>query len=301
MALTDVIGRIFGPAFQTEYYQANIWPQLAADLSSELPFGDTLELPSDATTYALNSRTATQARSSTVTDHARSAPAVVNGSKVNLVVTEYDDVDVLIPTAAQNQVRPSFVSNAIFHSARIMSERLSNDIREKFDALTGTSVLGNIAVTAANFGNAAHVTLIMQRIRDADKSMNAGHLPRPGRYLSVGPTYYDLILQQLIDDKLFLVTGATDNAVVNAQIPRYRGFDIVMDDSLGVGETATDDANHNMYFGLRGEGISYATQVRNLRAFESENYKGIRVTGDLFHGNLVNQPSKVRIAKTVIS
>lgn len=305
MANSDIIARVFSPVFQEIYHQENIWLGLVRDFSNELEFGDRIELPSDALTgytpqQANSARLASQLSPASAADVAWGTPTVTSANKVDLIVNKLYELDTVIGRVAEGVVRPSLLESAVRHSAREFNEVINDDIRKEFDTAGSGQQVSNISVTAANFGNDAHVTAIIKAFRDASKSMNVGYLPKDNRYVVMSPAYYDLTVNWLIEEKLFLVQGGTDMAVINNTVPRFRGFDIYSDNSMASAETASS-ANHFMYWGLRGEGIGHAMKMRYMNVFESEQYKGMRAQSQVFYGNLINQPSKIRLTKTTIT
>ena len=74
-----------------------------------------------------------------------------------------------------------------------------------------------------------------------------------------------------------------------------------MDDGVDSGEDTGDDENHTMYFGLRGEGISFVQIMADMRVFISEVYQGRLAQGSMLYGTKINEPTKLRIVKTTIT
>ena len=138
---------------------------------------------------------------------------------------------------------------------------------------TDFSALITVANAAAFNGN-THREAIQKSIRDAAEEADANHWPGEGRYAVMSPAYYRGIQEELEEDKIFLVTGVTDNMVVNKALARYAGFEIIMDDSMPNAKTAST-ANHWIYFGVRGHGY-------RLRLGAPQD-AGIRVRGDRRH------------------
>ena len=98
----------------------------------------------------------------------------------------------------------------------------------------------------------------------------------------------------------YYVPGLNDRMALARELPVYNGWQIVMDDSMEPSESAST-ANHWMYFGRAGEGISFADQLRKLRVFESEVRRGTLIQGLMAYGAKINQPSKIRVVKTTIT
>lgn len=306
MANADVIAKIAGAMWLQDFYQSNVWPMLSMDVSADIPgYGDRIEIPSDNTAYATNalhSITAANLISETVADHQWTAPIAVTAGKVDLILDKQYDLNVLIGTVLQRRVRPSFMASAMFHSARVFREKFNADVRGALDAAAAGQQLTPVATTAANFGNDAHKTEIIKTLRDAKEAADYAHWPRGmDRYCVVSPAYHDIITDYLVSEKLLLVQGATDRAVIEGDVMRFQSWTILMDDSLPEGKTADDDANHTMYFINRGQGFAFAQELRTLRVIDSEVYRGQLLQGIMTHGMVITRPSKIRIAKANIT
>ena len=302
MAITDAIGKIYAARFQENFYQTNVWRTLVNDVSAELEFGDTIELPTDTSTYGVNSVTKANAQSNTLSNQERSTPGVQNTSKVVLIVDKYYDVNELVSSVHQAQVRPDLMESAVRHSAREVNEQLNGDIRAKFQSGVTPLTAAAISVANADWGNAAHMTAIDESLRALALDMDEGFIPRDGRYLVTSPAMIDLITEHLVQEKLLLVSGATDAAVINRSLPVYRGFQLVMDDSMSSSRAAST-SNHRLYAGRAGEGMSVATQMfEDIGVIErSEKYRGSLIVGTFGWGALANQPAKLRQAQTTIT
>lgn len=304
MPLADTIGQVYQARFQVEYRQDNVWMAVADDQSAQLGMGsDRIQIPTDAEGEELSERTRANVLSGTASDHEWGAPDVVNGDVVTVQLNQFYDIDMLVPTHIQAQSRPNWIAKKSMDAARLFREQVSNDIRAEFNNAPAASRLADISFTSAEWtaGGSDVQDALLSKLAEAELSLDAARMPKPGRYCIVGPYDYNLMVSRLIELKLYLVQGANDTAAIDGMIPRYRGFNIQMDNSLGIGTAATDDLNHYMYFGRRGEGITYAGQVRKLRAFESEQYKGTRVQGEMSYATKVNQPTRVRLARSVIT
>ena len=304
MAITDVIGKAFAGRFLRKFYQSNVWMGLVDDRSAEFVNVDSLDIPSDGTSYSLTAVTKANIQGRTVSNHTWGDPTMVDGDKVTLTIDKYHRINLGIGTIHELQTAPSFVESAAEKTAIAFTEELNGGIRAGFDAVaaaqsTAFSAIITVANKAAFNGN-THREAIQKSIRDAAEEADANHWPGEGRYAVMSPAYYRGIQEELEEDKIFLVTGVTDNMVVNKALARYAGFEIIMDDSMPNAKTAST-ANHWIYFGVRGTGIAYSSQLRRMRVFESEVIDGMRVQGSSAYGAVIHEPSKILVQKTTIS
>ena len=214
MPVADVIAKVSAARFQEAYQQANIWAGLVNDLSAEIPgYGDTLDLPSDTSTYTVTDISSTYTVDATIANAAWGPPTGINAARVQLQLNKAYKVNTLVTSLQQRRVRPSFLESAMRHSAREMTEQVNKDIRETFDAAAAAQKLPHIETTAANFGNAAHQKLIFDKLGEAQEGKVAYlHWPPAGRVCVVSPAYYNALVTYLINEKLFLIRGGTDDA-----------------------------------------------------------------------------------------
>lgn len=302
MPLTDGIGTVFSAAFLTQYYQTNVWMGVVDDRSAELEFGDSIDMIVSDFDTVVTPRSKSTAQSDAVSSLTWGQPHVGDVTKATLTIDRYPEVQELVPLVAATQIRPNLVAEKGQQAARKLLNTINDDIRDKVNAVTDARArLTDITVTAANWGNENHVTAIFNAFEEAALEMDEGYIPEDGRNLYTSPDMYNLIVKSLIERKLFLVNGLNDQMVVDRTVPRYYGFNIMKDNSVGAGHSATDDDKHTMYFLRRGEGITFAGQLRNFRTFQSEQFKGYLIQALYAYGAAVNQPEKIRLAKTVIS
>ena len=306
MPNADIIARTASAVWLEDFYQMNVWPALAADMSSEIPgYGDRIEMPSDDTAYAMNalhSITTANLIGTNVANHQWSTPIAVTGNKVDLVLDKAYDISVLIGTVLQRRVRPSYMESAVKHSARVFREKFNADVRGALDAAAGPQQLTAITTTAANYGAAAHITAIGNTLRTAKETADYAHWPRGSNRVCVAsPSYHDLIGERIIDRNIRLQGTANDMALIFGEVLYYQGWTIVMDDSLDEGKAAGDGDHHTLYFVNRGEGFGFAQEIRGLRIVDSEVYRGQLLQGIMTHGAVINRPSKIRICKTNIT
>ena len=303
MAITDVIGKAFAGRFLRKFYQSNVWAGLVDDRSAEFVNVDSLDIPSDSTSYALTAVTKANIQGRTVSNHKWGDPTMVDGDKVTLTIDKYHRINLGIGTIHELQTAPSFVESAAEKTAIAFTEQLNGGIRAGFEAAAdarSTTELTAISTTAGDYGNGAHKDLIKASIGNAAEQGDEDHWPADGRYAVMSPSYYRLIQDELESDKLLLVTGVTDRMVVDKVLGRYKGFEILMDDSIPNAKVAANSV-HPILYGVRGHGIAYASQLRRMRVFESEVIDGMRVQGSSAYGAVIHEPLKILLQKSNIT
>lgn len=307
MANVDNLTKIFRARFLESFYQTNIWPGLMENVSAEIPAGsNALDMPYDTTNYAVKEGdfNAQVGPASQTQDQARTAlergdPTVVSTAKRTLTMDQIAEIDYLIGEVAEMNIRPSQIDSAARHTARVVAEKMNLEIREAYDAAT-EGTLTVVTTAAGDFGNAAHRTGLVGQFREAQKRANINHWPRDGRTVVMSPVAYDLFVEDLIEKKLLLVQGATDVAVREGELVRYRGWDVTVDDSMPSSEAANSLSMYTYWF-RRGEGLAYADRLIGVRTIASEKYRGDRLVGQMQYGLLINQPGKLMIGKNTIT
>lgn len=303
MAISDMVAKIAAARFEENFYQSNIWMSLVDDRSSEIAeHGDTVQIPVDGTEYEANDISSAGGRAdATRTQLQWTTPTIVTGNKVDLVANKSYDINVLVGTLQERITRPSFINKASQSTARAFREKLNADLRATFDGVTAARTA--ISTSSANFGNEAHQNAVDKALRDARVHADYLSWPRGGaRVVVVSPAYYDLIDENIIDKNVYFNASSTnDLAAIEGEVMRWRGWTIVMDDSLAEGTANTDDGNHNMYFMNRGQGLAYAGVLMNMTMIRSEIYRGNLVQGLMAYGSAVINPTKLMLQKTSIT
>ena len=305
MAFSEVVGHVFGVELLDKFYQENLWAGLARDRSSELAFGDTLEIPVDNTSYSL-----TDVSSTNIVDAANASalawgtPSLLTPSKVDLVINVYQQFNYILSTRQSAEIRFNYMQRATSELARLLTEALNGNIRSKFDALTGTgNVVTTVSTKASEWGDATHLNALEAGLRAAKVQCDGLHWPRGRRLAVMGPALYDLMGEMIKEKNLYLVpTTATTDAAVGGTVSGWESWQFVMDDSIATARTANDDANHSIYFMLRGEGISFAQRLRNVQVIpNSEVYTGALIRGQILYGSAVEDDTKLKLLKSSIT
>ena len=305
MANTDLIARIYAAEFLNRYYEGTPWLNIARNESAQIASGgDTVRFPKDTYGEVWTKFTKANAQSSTTANFAIGAPTIRQSEFVDLIVDDYYRLNELVTYVSERQIIPSLMAKRASNSARKATETINREIRDQFaesGELPSSSELTAISTTAANFGNDAHATMVVNTFRQATKEANVNHFPMTGRFVVMSPSYYDLLTDKLERENKFLVRGGNDALFENNLLTEYKGWRVTVDDSMPSAETASTD-NHWMYFMNQGQGIGYAEQMRNIRVVDnSELYEGVRLLGLMFFGAKLYQPEHVRVAKTTIT
>ena len=303
MAISDIVAKIAGAQFERQFYQNNIWAALLDDKSAEFPgYGNTLEIPIPSAVPTPTDISSDYTVDATESNAKFTTPTIATASKVDLILNKAYDLNILVNTLAERRTRPSLVASEAEKAARAFREELNEDLRDTFDAVAATASLA-IATASGNFGNAAHQTAVDDALREARVVADSRHWDRGlGRVCVVGPRYHDLITEELVDKNPHFVTRTSmDDALIEGELFRYRGWTILMDDSLGIGTGGTDDAFHSIYFTTRGDGIAFGQDLRGVKTVDSEIYRGQLVQGVVAWGSVVKQTTKLLRAATTIT
>ena len=302
MALTDAIGKVFERRFMDNFYQNNVWYAVARDFSSSLSYGDNLELSFSEHDAVVNKRNKANAQSGAVADHRRGDPHVANLRTVTLNISQYTDIDELIPYTPNSQSAVPVASRVAAEAAIKSIEIVNNDIKDKVNAYTGTDAnLDPVVVKTGDWDTEAHRNAIDAKIRQAGVALDNKFVPAQGRMMITSADVFDQIRELVIEKRLLLVGGATDRALLDSEVLMYRGFTIVKDLSAGSGTTATDDAKHTMYFTRAADAIAFASQLRLMKMIDSEMFRGQRILGQHNYGIEVYDPRKIIIVKHTIN
>ena len=108
-----------------------------------------------------------------------------------------------------------------------------------------------------------------------------------------------MVKKYLLRVKLPFVEGILENALVRVNVIRWEGFDIIPDPSAGSGTTNNDDSKHAMFFIAPGDNspVVFAARTPQPRTYQSETYRGTRITDEISYGADVIYPERGRIAK----
>lgn len=307
-ALSTIINDLSAAAFLRPFQQDNIWMQYVDDRSAEYPgYGSVLEIPTDE--GAVPSSTAydpaaTTLGVDTLPSAAEARWPTPTGQSVTSVTLEVDKAYVnskLVNPIAERRVRPSLIASAGEWMAVRAREQVNADVRKAFD--DGVPGTNNISCTAAEFRDASD-SKVLDPLLDlfANQGLAADYAfwPNDGRVAVVSPRIHKYLVDKLQAEKLFLITE-NPQYVNEGQVMRFKGWDIVKDNSRGDGVTAADDDKHTLYFLRRGVGIGYVGELRTMRTINSENYIGMLMQLLYTYGVKVIESAKLLRTQLVIS
>lgn len=306
MAVADLAATIAGARFVETFKQMNVWDGLLGNYSDQIGmYAEYLDIPTDDTSYEPgDSPTIAQTRGTTAADIAWPTPTVVTGSKVQLRLDQLKTINRLIPYIGNVLTRPDFIESASRNAAREFREAFNGQLRgTMLAAAAGNQIAAMTIANQAAYGNAAHKTAVKTAFRTAQKTANGRHWPKDMgmRYCVLGPDMYGLVNDILEEDKLFLVRGGNEQLVMNGDVINYRGWDIMLDDSIPLGTANGTEDNHTMYWGVRGYGGVYAMRLQDLQVIRSEVYQGQLLQGVALWGSLISEPTKSMITKLTIT
>lgn len=299
MAVADLIPEIWDPTFLEEFYQNNIWPALAADISGMVTQAGTAHLPKDDTDYDTDNPDAdtfSQLIDPTADAHLQwGAPNRVAASTVDVDVKTPYSINRIIGTVQQAYVNVPFIQQVARNEARRFAETLNAMIRTEI--LKATQTVGAaITVSAANFAGAQNEfrDALLKSFNDAGLKANYMKWPAVGRVAVVSPRDHAYIRSRLVDKNINFAGPVYDNAVIDATLVRYEGWDIIPDNSLADGVTNADDAKHTMLFFLRNRAVVWGRKVNTMEIVNGAPvYKGTLVQGELTIGSKLVYPDNV--------
>ena len=315
MALSDAIQNLAYARFLEPFQQENLWLNFVQDFSAEFPgYGNSLVLPTDSGAkqstapdptsvgYVPADRSSTYTPDSTAEQNKWADPSVTGLQTVTLTIDQVRDVSKQISYISERRIRPSLIESAARHSAREMMEAINADIRDEL--LTAQNAEGPtqrtaLSATAAQFGAAADtqvLTPLLNELANAQLAADVAFWPNDGRVCVVSPRIHKYITDKLQAEKLYLVNENPQFAVEGMTV-RYKGWEIVKDNSRGDGVTANDDNRHFLAYLRRGVGVGYAGELSMFRTFESEIYRSMVIHGLFSWGVKVIEPEKVLVTQ----
>ena len=309
MANQDLVAKIAYPLFLRALYQDNVWLGLVQDDSAQVSgYGDTIQYPVDKSTYTLDDVSATYIpNQTTISDLEYGDPSLVTADKVDLTVNQVRKVSKLLTHILDAQVRPSFMEAITTKLGREQQMAVNSYIRDTvFDSanVAATHRLPAITVTAANFASGSDTTFlgkVAESLSNAALLADGAYWPDAGRVCVMSPNMHSAMVDYLLDKNYFVSVALNNRAVVENDILRFKGWDIIKDNSTGVGAANTDDDKHTMRFMIRGETLKYAGQLERFRVIESEKYMGMLAQGLWSWGAVLPQGEKAIIQTVSIT
>ena len=246
MALADVTAHIFASRFERIFYQDNVWSGLAADMSAELAYGDTLELPTDSSTYTPCSRPhCGKLTSQTIADHSRNTPTPVNATNVSTsTLNKPYELNVLVGTALQQLIRPSFIPVGVregehsLHAAVQLGPTGRVHCNQRRGRQHPSGGVGDRCQLRCQPDGISGERRCQTRSRRRRIKADGLYWPQQGRYAVVSPDMHAVCRRYLIDQKAAAGgRGYVDRAVLAGEISDFFGWRVVKDNSVGTGRS----------------------------------------------------------------
>lgn len=281
MAVTNMIAQVWGARLHEHYGRMSPWRAMVEDMSSQLPYGDRINVNTDDTASTAEG----SATSDYVADYVAgtavtyetpdSGRRVVTLSEKKVVRQKIEDTDA-------RQVRPSLMDSYARKGAQDLAVAIGDFIREQAigaasigGAATSnldtsavlTKVVAGSGFTNASASGAAWETFrenVVERFFDAALQADKFYWPREGRVAILHPNIYRALDEELFDKGLQFSSDANDRAFLDYVTSRTAGWAIMQDP--GIPETGANA--FRMYFLRRGDGLGYVEQagrVENLR------------------------------------
>lgn len=184
---------------------------------------------------------------------------------------DVDDVD-------QVQAAPDLIDEYMTNAARGMALQVNDDIRAAFDSGLPTGRETTIAYADTAAGRGA----LVGAFRTVAGLADAGNWPTAGRYAVIGTHTQTEINTYFGDDEFEAGTGiVADQIIRDWRMGRLYGWDIVVDPGIPTAGAKTGRAG---YFGVLGESVAYADNLRMVEALRpAEQFEDL-VRGRMHYG-----------------
>ena len=303
MAYADAINTLFRRRFERRLSTPFIWRPYTNDESAFFASGGvSIDYRFDGTKATVT--THTDEDSTVIANHARGAPVLVSPTKKTYTLDKFAYIDELVPVHMIEQIQAPIVNSRANAAADGVAETLNTEIRTELlasDDATMVLTPVTIANTAA-FGGATHQADTIGAFETArDEATLNGLQGSLGAITSV--EIARVVKKYLLAQKLPFVEGILENALVRVNVIRWEGFDIIPDPSAGSGKDMGDDDKHAIFFIAPGDNspVVFAARTPQPRTFQSETYRGTRITDEMSYGADVIYPERGRVAKLVIT
>ena len=303
MAYVDAINTLFRRRFERRLSVPFIWRPYTNDESAFMNAGGvSIDYRFDGTKATVT--TNANEDSTVIAQHARGAPVLVSPTKKTFTLDKFAYIDELVPVHMIEQIQAPIVNSRANAAADGVAETLNTNIRTELlasDDMT-LNLSGIVIADTDAFGNAAHQTAVMGAFEEArDEATLSGLQGTLGCITSV--EIARVFKNKLLAEKYPFVEGILENALVRVNIIRWEGFDIIPDPSAGSGKAMGDASKHAMFFIAPGENspLVFAARTPQPRTFQSETYRGTRITDEFSYGADVIYPERGRVAKLTIT
>ena len=323
---STAVQKLASADFLIPHLQTNIWRNYVDDRSMEFPgYGKTLVIstsagafneemgdgnPSDDDSF-VDDRSAqglgANAENATPAQLKYGEPIASSLINVELEINQWRDINRIVGRPAERRLRPNLVSEETRKAAASVMKAENAHLRKTIIDSAGTRTQRTpITVTAANFAqgakNDAFKTALLDEPANANLDVSVNDFwPMPGRRMIVSPRIHKYITDALQEEKLLFTTPINDRFVAEGETIRYKGWDIVQDNSAGDGTANTDDDKHAIIYLIPGRGLAYAGELEELMVGRHPDYRGTILRGFKSWGAAVIEPYLLRVTKINIT
>lgn len=283
MTVDTMIPELWAARLQASLLRAPVWPQLCWDVSEYFGDGDRLHVGEITSSVTVRDYT----RNTALT-----APETITTDDDVLIISQLKYFNALLDDLDRRQTRPELIDEFTRRTASQFALTI-NDYILGLHAAATTS--GNNNFTGDSSANTDYEPAtdagattrrgISKAILEVWESFNDKFIPLEGRYMVVGPRMARFLLMTMEDQGLSVESHVT--ARMRAQIMRQWGFEVFLDAGINdaLGQTAV-----RIFFGVRGQGLWYASQVSQIEGMRSEDYMGDIIRGLFAYGALAADP-----------
>ena len=305
MANTDNAAKIFAARFQETFQHMTPWLSLVQNWTSEMNgYGNSIVVPY----YTATAHTGVKEDEALGKDITKGGlkwadPTVAEASVTTITADQTFGINVMVGSIAEQYMRTNFISEVAMRQANLAQFNVSKSIRDQITSDIST-VSKEVTVATGDWGKAAHQTNVAAAIQEMGTEMDMAYAPMSGRYVVVNPNMRDIIVNWVLSQgATFLNNPVNDAAMTNNTVTRLYGFNVVVDNSYGGDHTASDDAKHDMFFSIAGQGVGFIMPMTVApRVFQSEVVAGYRCQGIYNYGSKVTNTSIVfRVRQKITS
>ena len=270
MSVANAIPEVWAARLLRALESTPRWAFTVMDRSEELAsFGDTLHL-NQITAYP-TIRDYNPAADLMAPELPATADETVEPDQQKYFNIGIEDVD-------RVQARPALLDEFVRMAAQRIGQVVDDYIRGRFQAAAKI----NMNIDAKNGAiSAIDGADLVDHFTQVGQAMDEAEIPAMGRYAIVSPQ----IRRQMADWFLIQavpVGGVVERAVVEGNLVRLGGFDLVIDPRI----TKVGAGAHQMHFGVPGAGV-YIGQIGQVEAYRPESrfmdaVKGLYVYGGKF-------------------
>ena len=278
MAITKAIPQVWAARIYDGFQRANVWSNLATDISGELADGG-------------NQINLTKISSGVqVRDYSRNtdiaAPQILTDAQETLDVDQEKYFNIAVDDLDQVQAKPALLSHFALQAGREIAQVHDQYMYESWrDGIAAANTdntipAGDLSISPGNGKK------LLNKMNEHVEDMDKENWPEDGRWVVFAPRAASLIRSYLIDVGVIGTGQANESVLVNAAISRILGFQVRVD--KGLPDAAAAAGATIAIFG-HSSGMLVANQVRRIEAYRPENRFADAVKGLFVYGaHLVN-------------